>query len=162
MGSAAQLGISPVEVARGASRVAWRLRVRRWGRNLAGSEGMGVAAGAWVLVVASLPVLFLVGGPLSPLVIPGAMVVALYLGRDKPSRVGWLVMLGTAALWLACTVTFWWLWGVGFDAADANQPLPAIMKWYEPSFFVGLGAFITFWIAFVASVVRKQPQRTDG
>ncbi len=63
-------------------------------------------------------------------------------------------MLGAAVLWLACTVFFWWLWGVGFDAADANQPLPAIMTWYAPSFWVGLGAFIAFWVAFVGSVIQ--------
>ena len=130
MSAAAELGLSPMEVARGASRVAWRLRVQRWGRTLSGAEGGGRAAVAWASVLASLPVLFLVGGILSPLVIPAAIVVALCLTRQGPSRAGSVVMLGTAVLWLACTVVFWWLWGVGFDAADANQPLPAVMRWY--------------------------------
>ena len=154
MSSAAELGISPWDVVRGATRVAWRLRVRLWGRNLAGAEGGGRAIGAWALVVAILPVPLLIGGPLLLLVIPAAMVVALVLTRQGPSRAGSVVMLGTAVLWLACTIVFWWLWGVGFDAADANQPLPAVMRWYKPSFVVGLGAFIAFWLAFVVSVIQ--------
>ena len=154
MSSAAELGISPWDVVRGATRVAWRLRVRLWGRNLAGAEGGGRAIGAWVLVVALLPVPLLIGGPLLLLVVPAAMVVALVLTRRGPSRAGSVVMLGTAVLWLACTIVFWWLWGVGFDAADANQPLPAVMRWYKPSFVVGLGAFIAFWLAFVVSVIQ--------
>ena len=156
MGSAAELGISPMDVARGATRVAWRLRVRRWGRALAGAEGGGRATLAWVSVLASLPVLFLIGGPLAPLVLPAAMLVALFLAhRDqRSSRMGSVVLLGSAALWLACTIIFWWLWGVGFDAADSFQPQPDVMKWATPSFLVGLGAFIAFWATFVVSVVR--------
>jgi len=154
MSSAAELGISPWDVIRGATRVAWRLRVRLWGRNLAGAEGGGRAIGAWALVVAILPVPLLIGGPLLLLVVPAAMVVALILAHEGRWRVINVVMLGTALLWLACTVVFWWLWGVGFDATDANQPLPAVMRWYEPSFLVGFGAFIAFWVAFVVKVIQ--------
>lgn len=154
MSAAAELGLSPMEVARGASRVAWRLRVQRWGRTPSGAEGGGRAAVAWASVLAALPVLFLIGGVLTPLVIPAAIVAALFLTRQGPSRAGSVVTLSTAVLWLACTVVFWWLWGVGFDAADANQPLPAVMRWYEPSFLVGFGAFIAFWVAFVVSVIQ--------
>jgi hypothetical protein len=113
------------------------------------------------LVFAALPVLFVVGGPLSPLFMPGAMVIAYLLDRERPSRVGSTVMLGAGVLWLACTVTFWWLWGVGFDAADANQPPPAVMGWYAPSFMVGLGAFITFWVTFAVSVIRRSHERAQ-
>ena len=153
--SAAELGISPLEVARGATRAAWRLRLQHWGRTLSGAEGGRRATAAWVVVVAIAPIPLLFGGPLLLLVIPGSMVVALHLARHNPWRGTDIVMLATLTLWLACTVAFWWLWGVGFDAADANQPTPAVMKWYEPSFLVGLGAFVTFWAAFVVSVVRR-------
>jgi hypothetical protein len=86
-------------------------------------------------------------------------VLALHLARHNPWRATDLVMLGTLMLWLVCTVAFWWLWGVGFDAADANQPLPAVARWTGPSLLVGLGAFVTFWAAFVVSVVRKSSER---
>ena len=152
--SAAELGISPWDVVRGATRVAWRLRVRLWGRNLAGAEGGGRAIGAWALVVAILPVPLLIGGPLLLLVVPAAMVVALVLAHEGPWRVGSVVMLGSAVLWLACTVVFWWLWGVGFDATDAMQPQPPVMKWALPSLWVGTGAFVTFWGVFVVSVIQ--------
>jgi hypothetical protein len=83
------------------------------------------------------------------------MVVVLRLARQGHWRASDSVMLGTAALWVLCTVVYWWLWGVGFDAADAFQPEPDIMKWYEPSFLVGLGSFITFWVAFLVSVIHR-------
>jgi hypothetical protein len=158
LSSAAELGISPREVARGAIRVAWRLRAGRWGRILIGAEGGGRAALAWVLLFASLPVAFLIL-PALWLVLPVAMVVVLRLARQGPWRVTDGVMLGTAVLWLVCTVVYWWLWGVGFDAADALQPEPDVMKWYGPSFFVGLGAFITFWVSFVVGVIHRTPNR---
>lgn len=161
LSSAAELGISPREVARGAIRVAWRLRAGRWGRILIGAEGGGRAAVAWVLVVASLPVAFLIL-PALWLGLPVAMMVVLRLARQGPWRVTDGVMLGTAVLWLLCTVVYWWLWGVGFDAADALQPQPEVMKWCGPSFLVGLGSFITFWATFVASVIRRTSNRAVG
>ncbi|MHB1475107.1 MAG: hypothetical protein ACYCV4_16100 [Dermatophilaceae bacterium] len=159
MSSAAELGISPWDVVRGATRVAWRLRMRLWGRNLAGAEGGGRAAAAWALVVAILPVPLLIGGPILLLVIPAAMIVALFLAHQGHSRVGSIVMLGSAVLWLACTIVFWWLWGVGFDATDALQPQPPVMKWALPTLWVGIGAFVTFWVAFVVSVFRRSSAR---
>lgn len=154
MAGAVELGLSPAEVARGASRVAWRLRVQSWGGALSGAEGGRKAVFAWAWVLASLPILFMVGGVLAPFVIPATILVALLVTRQGSSRAGRVVMLGAAVLWLASSVFFWWLWGVGFDAADANQPLPAIMRWYGPSFWVGLGAFIAFWVASVGSVIQ--------
>jgi hypothetical protein len=56
---------------------------------------------------------------------------------------------------VVCTVAFWWLWGVGFDAADANLQMPDVMRWEGPSFFAGLGAFVTFWVFFAVSVIRR-------
>jgi hypothetical protein len=153
--SAAELGISPMEVARGATRAAWQLRLQHWGRNLSGAEGGRRATAAWALVVAILPIPLLFAGPLLLLVIPGSMVVALHLARHNPWRGTDIVMLAALMLWVVGTVAFWWLWGVGFDAADANLPLPDVMKWEGPSFFVGLGAFVTFWAAFAANVIRR-------
>jgi len=107
-----------------------------------------------VLVILPIPLVF--GGPLTVLALPGSMVVALHLARQGPARRGSvLLMLGTGALWLACTVFVGWLFGVAIDAADAFQPEPAVMKWGGPSILVGLGAFITFWATFVVSVIRK-------
>jgi hypothetical protein len=153
--SAAELGISPLEVARGATRAAWRLRLQHLGRSLSGAEGGRRATAAWALVVAILPIPLLFGGPLLLLVIPGSMVVALHLARQNPWRGTDIVMLGTLMLWLVCTVAFWWLWGVGFDAADANQPPPAGTQWAGPIFLVGLGAYVAFWAAFAVSVIRR-------
>ncbi len=162
--SAADLGISPREVARGATRAAWRLRLQHWGRTLSGAEGGRRATAAWALVVAILPIPLLFGGPLLLLVIPGSMVVALHLARHSPWRGTDIVMLAALMVWLVCTVAFWWLWGVGFDAADANQPPPPGQQWAGPMFLVGLGAYITFWAAFAVTVIRRASgaARLDG
>jgi len=153
--AAAELGISPLEVARGATRAAWRLRLQCWGRSLSGAEGGRRAAAAWAVAVPVLLVGLLMSGWLFLLVIPGSMVVALVLAHEGPRRVASVVMLCSALLWLVCTVVVWWLWGVGFDAVDANLPEPAVTKWFEPAFVVGFCAFVTFWVAFVVSVARR-------
>jgi hypothetical protein len=153
--SAAELGISPLEVARGARRAAWRLRFQHWGRSLSGAAGGRRATAAWALVVAILPIPLLFGGPLLLLVIPGSMVVALHLARHSPWRGTDIVMLAALMLWLACTVVFWWLFYVGFDAADADQPPPAGTQWTGPLFLVGFGAYVTFWAVFAVSVIRR-------
>jgi hypothetical protein len=161
--SAAELGIPPLEVARGASRIAWRLRIQQWGRILTGAEGGGRAAVAWSLVVVSMPVAFLIL-PALWLVLPVAMVVVLSPARQGPWRATDRVMLGTTVLWLVCTVVYWWLWGVAFDAADVNKPLPSITKWADPTFLVGLGAFVTFWVALTIRVIRaaRRPGRVNA
>jgi len=155
LSSAAEVGISPADVARGATRVAWRLRRRAWAQNLSGAEGARRAAIAWAWVVALLLVLLVFGSWLSLLSIPASMVVAVRLARRGHSRGTDAVMSVTLVLWLVCTVVYWWLWGVGFDAADASLPMPDVMKWEGPSFFVGVGAFVTFWVAFAVSVSRQ-------
>jgi len=158
LSSAAELGISPAEVARGASRIARRLRLQRWGRILTGAEGDGRAAVAWAMVFASMPVAFLIL-PALWLVPPVAMVVLLRAARQGPWRGTDSVLLGASVLWLVCTVVYWWLWGVAFDAADVNKPLPAITKWADPIFLVGLAAFVAFWVALAISVIRAAPAR---
>jgi predicted nucleic acid-binding protein len=156
LSSAAEVGISPAEVARGATRVAWSLRRRAWAQNLSGAEGARRATVAWAWVVALLLVLLVFGSWLSLLSIPASMVVAVRLARHGHSRPTDAVMLATLVLWLVCTVVYWWLWGVGFDAADAGLPMPAVMKWYKPSFLMGFGAFIIFWAAFAVSATRQK------
>jgi hypothetical protein len=148
LSSAAELGISPSDVARGATRVAWRLRVRRWGRLLAGDAGGRKATVAWALILIVLPM------PLTILVIPATMVVALRRTHAGRWHGGSLVMLVSAVLWLVCLPASWWLLsGVDFEATASLPPEPA--AWARFSFLGALGAFVTFWIAFGVCVVRR-------
>jgi hypothetical protein len=101
LSSAAELGVSRSEVARGAARVAWRLRVRRWGRLLSGADGGRRATLAWALVVIALPIPLLFIWPLTLLVLPASMIGA-------------------------------------------------------------LGAFVTFWVAFAVTVVRRSAGTQAG
>lgn len=63
-------------------------------------------------------------------------------------------MLGSLTAWVICTLLFWWLWGVGFDAADAGRPDPAVMALYVPSFWLGAASFVFFWGMLVGGVIR--------
>lgn len=63
-------------------------------------------------------------------------------------------MLGSLTTWVIGAVLFWWLWGVGFDAAEASRPDPPIMALYEPSFLLGAASFVLFWGALVVALIR--------
>lgn len=63
-------------------------------------------------------------------------------------------MVASAGVWLCCTVMFWWLWGVGFEAADALSPEPWITNLAAPSFALGCVAFVLFWLAVAMAVAR--------
>jgi hypothetical protein len=152
--AAASLGLPASQVARGATRIAWRLRLRRTRRVLAGAEGPWRALGGWAAVAVIAPLAHFLGGPLLLLALPVALLSPLLLVFRSRWRTGIVIMTGSAALWLGCTVAFWWLWGIGFDAADAMQPLPPVIIWSARSFFVGLGAFLVFWATFLVGLVR--------
>jgi len=63
-------------------------------------------------------------------------------------------MLGSLTTWVICAVLFWWLWGVGFDAAEALRLDPPVMALYEPTFLLGVASFVLFWGTLVAAVIR--------
>jgi len=153
LAAASELGLSAADVAGGAMRVARRLRARQFRRVLDGTAGPWPTTGAWAIL---LPVMFLFAGPL--LLVTG--IVGTLLAFIRASRVSWragrILMLGFASVWVISTAMYWWLWNVGFNALDAGRPLPPIMTFYQPAFFVGLAAFLAFWIT-VAVNLRRAP-----
>lgn len=107
------------------------------------------------MVAVILPIAFLLGGPLLLVVVPVALLSPLLFVFGSRWRTGVVIMTSSAVLWVGCTVAFWWLWGIGFDATDAMRPEPHVMVWAAPSFFTGLGAFVVFWATFLVGPLRR-------
>ena len=111
-----------------------------------GAAGVRPAVIAWGGVTVLWVTFFVFGAAVVPFA-TACTVGALFLVRRVASswRVGRVLMLGFLTAWVVCTVLFWWLWGVGFDAADALRPMPLVMALYEPSFWLGAVSFVLFW-----------------
>jgi ABC-type Fe3+ transport system permease subunit len=84
------------------------------------------------------------------------MVVALRRAHAGRWGGGSLVMLVSGVLWLACLVASWWpLSGVDLEATASLQAQRAAMAWVRSLLLGALGAFVTFWIAFGVTVIRR-------
>jgi hypothetical protein len=120
-------------------------------------RALGVGAALVVLWVAA----FLFGSAL--LVVAGACTVAAVVVAWRTAgdwTTGKAILATSAALWVVCTVAFWWLWGVGFDAADALQPVPGYVDALSgPSLVVGAIAFVVFWGTLAWVVFRVRPKQ---
>ena len=83
-------------------------------------------------------------------------------GERTPShwRAGRIIMTSALVLWATCTVVFWWLWGVGLDAADSLRPDPPVMVLYLPSLVIGSVAFAVFFLTLGVGVVRRRRPAT--
>lgn len=80
-------------------------------------------------------------------------------GERTPShwRAGRIIMTSALVLWATCTVVFWWLWGVGFDAADSLRPDPPLMVLYLPTLIIG---FVAFAVFFLTLAIQGRPMGT--
>lgn len=145
------------EVSKGARTVAWTLRRRQAERALTGGSGVGGAVWAWSGIVVLGGAAFLLGGPVLVLMLlVGAGVLAVLGKAGSPTHWSHLLMLVSAAVWLVCTVYFWWAWGVAFEAEDAMRPVPAAARYDGAALLLGLVAFAGFVAAVVVAVVRAR------
>lgn len=137
--------------------MSWERGSRQVQRVLLGGAGGWLAVVAWSGVAALWVGAFALGLVFVPFA-AACTVGAVFLVRRVASawRVGEVLMLGSLATWVFCTVLFWWLWGVGFDAADAFRPMPPVMALYEPSLWLGVASFVVFWGALVVGEIRKR------
>ncbi len=117
---------------------------------------------AWTLALLGVVVGSLLGPVLFVPALLAAIGFAVRAAVLQPGRAWMVVMLSAATLWVACSVALFWLWGVGFDAADAMLPAPPVTRWFAPSFWVGFAAFIAFWAAFAASLLSRSRSRSSG
>lgn len=174
LAAAEELGLSPADVARGASRVAWHLRARYSVRTLAGAEGGGKATVAWAAMVLSVPVVLLLIGGIGMLAIPAVMVAAVIVAARsaKPTRAIFIAVTGS--LWLACTVLYFWV-----ETSPASRDVgPAWLqfgsRWVGLDLFwlrigpiwlsdglvwLGVLSFIAFWFLFGIGVAHNSPRR---
>jgi hypothetical protein len=128
------------------------------GRAFAGRAGAVQAVGAWAGLLIIWVTAFLFGAAFFLLAGAGtavAVIVAWRLAGDWTP--GKALMAVSAVLWAACTVVFWWVWRVGFDAADAMRPVPGYVGALSgPSLVVGSTAFLVFWATLARVLVRAR------
>ncbi|MET9018941.1 hypothetical protein ABZV93_03050 [Actinopolymorpha sp. NPDC004070] len=130
---------------------------RRVQRVLVGGSGVWAAALAWSTLVVLWVTVFLLGWLVLPAVAGLTVAAVLLTARFSAAwRPGRLLMLASLGVWAVCSVVVWWLWGVGFEAADTGRPMPAVMVLERPSFVLGAGAFLLFWAHLLAGVVHTR------
>jgi len=124
-------------------------------RALIGEAGVWPAMTTWGVVAVLSATAFMLGAAVVPFTAACTVGAVLLVGGVASSwRVGRVWMIGSLTTWVICTVLFWWLWGVGFDAAEAPRPMPPVMALYEPSFLLGAVSFVIFWGTLVVAVIR--------
>lgn len=108
---------------------------RQWGEILVGKRGTLRCAGAWLAPVAvfAAHVTFI---PLIPVVfvITIVYVVALFKVGARTSRYR-TMMVSAAGAVTVCAAGAQYLWLMGFNAADAGNPVPFIAQ-FEPVFVI--------------------------
>lgn len=124
---------------------------------MVGDWGAAVAVAAWTVIALLWALAFFLGAFIVPVVLAVTVIAVILTMRVSSGwRAGRIVMVSALALWVVCSFTFWWLWGVGFDAADSFKPEPAIMVLYDPSLMVGSVAFVVFVLTLGMGVVRRK------
>ena len=124
---------------------------------LVGSSGPAAAVAAWTGIALLWVVAFFVGALIVPFVLAATMTaVPLTMRASSQWRAGRIIMTSALVLWATCTMSFWWLWGVGFDAADSFRPDPPVMVLYLPSLIIGSVAFAVFFLTLGAGIVRSR------
>jgi hypothetical protein len=112
---------------------------------------------SWSGLVFLWVVAFVLGWLVVPIVAGVTAAAAILTARFSASwRTGRLAMRASLGVWAVCSVLVWWLWGAGFDAADTGRPMPTLMVLERPSFFLGAGAFVLFWVLLTVGVVRTR------
>lgn len=125
-------------------------------RVLVGGSGAGAAAFAWTAIVVLCVVAFMLDWIL-PFVAGLTSAAVILVNRLMSSWwLGRLIALASLAVWAICTLVVWWLWGVGFEAADAGQPAPAVMALYRPAFVLGAAVFSVFWVILFVGTIRTR------
>lgn len=128
---------------------------RRLQRALVGEAGIWPALIAWGVFAVLSAIAFVLGAAVIPFTAACTVGAVSLIGVVASSwPVGRALMLGSLTTWVIGAVLFWWLWGVGFDAAEASRPDPPIMALYEPSFLLGAASFVLFWGALVVALIR--------
>jgi hypothetical protein len=73
-------------------------------------------------------VAFLLGPVGGPVLALAAFVPLVTIRRSRPAVAAAIVLMSVYA---AAFVTYWYFWGLAFDAVDAYRPVPAGVAWWE-------------------------------
>ncbi|MGA8116001.1 MAG: hypothetical protein WCA46_20270 [Actinocatenispora sp.] len=154
LAGAADLGLDPRRVAYGALRSS--LSAPRRARP-AVAHGSGrvvklVAVAVGVLLVGVFAPLGIMLAPV--LVLAGCAVLCARAALAGRRRLAW-ALAAAGSLWPACSVAAWWLWGLGFDRADAGRsPSRVLDLGMQGAFLAAIVAFGTLVVLVVVTLVR--------
>ena len=128
-----------------------RLLLRVLGYGCAGS-----------LILIPLGMLFVPAGALAALGFQATVIASSALWARATGR--WLLVwcAGAAAvLWNIATIAWWWLWGIAFDYADANNAVPFTLNaWSGVILLAGILSFAG--LGLVAILLWFHARRTAG
>ena len=159
---AAELGLSPHHVAWAAlfaSVVAPRRRPRTSHNRVASALRTVKIVGG---VTAAVLVAFFwmpLGIVLAPVALVATVVVVSIRGG---TRVRACITGALAGIWLISSVAAWWLWGVAFDLADANQSTAGIDVYLGPAFITATVSFFALIVLGFAALVRSSRRRSPA
>lgn len=160
LASAHEAGTGAERVSRGALATATDLRIQQVGNALLGGLGTGPAFLAWG-VVACVSVAAVLFGSVFLLLGTGMVAtVAFVLARaGVHSHWSHAVMVMSLIVGSAAAEFVWWVWGLGFDAADAFEEPPAIVAWMGPGVIVFLVSSACFIMSVIYAVVHESRLR---
>lgn len=140
-----------------------RRHSRQLQRALIGEAGVWPALTMWGVFAILSAIAFVLGAAVVPFTAACTVGAVVLVGEVASSwSVGRALMLGSLTTWVICAILFWWLWGVGFDAAEATRPDPPIMALYAPSFVLGTASFVLFWGTLVVAIIRGRNKSIAG
>ena len=157
LAAARQQGLDEDDVSRAALSMAVRLRLRHTGRTLLGANGAGLAALAWVGLLAVLIAAFFIGSLVlvfAVLILGGVAVTLVQAGL--PSRRSHRLMVVSVAIGALSFAYVWWVLGVTVDAADAGTPEPRLATWGGVGVVGVLLGVVGFIVASVVALVHEQ------
>ncbi|WP_028050799.1 hypothetical protein [Cellulomonas sp. URHD0024] len=150
-------GLDAHDVARGAVRLAVRLRMGQLGHVLVGRSGAGPALGLWGGLGALLVATSLIGGPFVVLSLVAVVAVVLILARTgTPSHWSHWLMVASVVVGVVAFGYVFWSVGAVVDAADDFRPEPAAAA------YAGLGLVVMLLSAvglIVSAVIAAHRER---
>lgn len=155
--SANSQGLNPKAVARGALKMATRLRLRQIEGFFTGADGPLAALAAWasltVLAAASLAFGSLV---LLAFVLALIILATAFARAGLPSHWSHLLMLGSTVVGVGSFAFAWWAVGARIDAADNMTTEPAAASWGVAAMLLTLVCAVGFLVATLIAVRRER------
>jgi hypothetical protein len=157
LASAAEHGLAPRDVGRGAMRLAIQLRARQVERVLLGGHGAVVALCSWLALVALLVLSSLLGGIVLLLTTVVLLVLVVVLSRaGTPSHWTHWLMVVSIVTGVASGAFVWWAAVAKVNAADNLTAEPPAAAWGGLALVLFALSALTLLVAGLAAASRER------